>query len=353
MNRRWHGWMLALVALSMPGLAAATNSPIELKTALKSLMAWLPGEFDSEPQRFFETEYKTPADLVHRRVFRAYTRIQAPQLGENLLVAQVRDGGKDGRFDEMEFQLWTLSVDSTRRVVRMWPRRFKDPARFRDHAGDPAAFNGLSDADLLPAQGAAGCEILWRLNVHQLRGTTVPGACSGAVAAGRPSLQWEWEYLLDAEELWINFAGRDSTGRIAFGRADQTHWRLGKARDFECFLVYRPGQGEEQGDKRFHLNDRGEVRRFELKDGRGSRPVFMTLIRGMWPSNSGRNYLDLLRLQVYEGRPEEAPGTWKSIGNSIGSAATDRVGFATPTLTGRCKLAREAVPAPEPSHVEK
>ena len=77
---------------------------------------------------------------------------------------------------------------------------------------------------------------------------------------------------------------------------------------------------------------------FELKDGEQTTPAFIELIRGMWPSNSGRNYTDLLRMRVYAGRPEDDPKSLKLIGNSIGSAATDRVGFSSQTLSARCKL---------------
>ena len=339
---------LALLALLHGLPAGATNSPIELRTALKTLMVWLPGQFDSEPQRFFEEEYKTPKELVHGRVYRSFTRIDAPTLGDNVLVAQVRYGGRDGRFDAAEFQVWTLTVDGEKRAIRMTPQRFKSPANYQDVATYPARFVGLSAADLLPAESAAGCTIWWRLSGKQLRGATEPGVCRTvrAAATARTELFWDWEYVLNDEELWINFAGRDTAGKVVAGRADQTHWRLGKARDFECFLTYRPsGQTEPQVFNGFTMHDRGDVYRLTLKDSRGAVPVFIELIRGMWPSNSGRNYVDLLRMQVREGKTEDTPGSWKLIGNSIGSADTDRVGFSSTTLSSRCKLRQPGLAA--------
>ncbi|MBK6599574.1 MAG: hypothetical protein IPG25_17510 [Proteobacteria bacterium] len=58
----------------------------------------------------------------------------------------------------------------------------------------------------------------------------------------------------------------------------------------------------------------------------------------MWPSNSGRNYTDLLRMQVYVGKRQDEPEKLELIGNAISSADTDRVGFASRNLSVGCKL---------------
>ena len=336
------------LAAAFQGLAhsttvEATNSPIELKTALKTLMTWLPGQFDSEPQRFFEEEYKTPKDLVHGRVYRSFTRIDAPELGENVLVAAVRYGGDDGRSDPGEFQVWTVAIDKDRAAIRMSPRRFKDPKPFEDSARDASKFKGLHADALAPPQGASGCDLLFRLRGIQLVGETEPGVCSSVSVETKTRLVWEWEWTLNAEELWISFAGRDANGKIASGRPDQTPWRLGKARDMECFISYRPDpKGPAQGQNGFTMHDRGDVTLFDFKDEHGApKPMMMTLTRGMWPSNSGRNYVDLLRLEVYEGTPATPVAGRQFVASSHGSATTDRVAFALPTITGRCKVKKE------------
>ena len=329
---------VATLALFMAAPVQATNSPIELKTVLKDLMAHLPGEYDNEPQRFFEEEYKTPKDMQHQRVYRAFTRIDAPEAGENVIVATVHSGSKDAAFDRTEFQVWTLSVDEARKAVRMSPRKFKDPAKYMPIATDAARLKGLPASELVPANGAAGCDIFWRLNGQQMLGRTDPGTCHATLERLKVDATFNWEWLLNEEELWITFDGRDASGQLVMGRPDQTHWRLGKARTFECFLSYRPQQGAPQVNNGFLMHDRGGIYRTALKKGNVDQPVFIELIRGMWPSNSGRNYLDLLRMQVYEGRPEDAPATWKLIGNATGSAETDRAGFTSQDLSGRCKL---------------
>jgi hypothetical protein len=335
------------VALLFAGPAASTNSPIELKTALQNIMTHLPGEYDNEPQRFFEAEYKTPKEQQHQRVYRAFTKIDAPDVGENVIVATVHASDKYSKFDEAEFQVWTLTVDSARQAVRMSPRKFKDPAKYAPIATDAAKLKGLAASELIPAKGAAGCDILWRVHGSQWLGRTDPGTCATYLTRRQTNASFDWEWLLNDQELWITFAGRDPAGTLVMGRADQTHWRLSKARNFECFLAYRPKGGEEQVKNGFIMHDRGDVHRFELKDAKGKpKPVFMELIRGTWPSNSGRNYLVLLRLQAYEGTPDAAPDTWKLIGNATGNDDTDRAGFTTQDLSGRCKLAKGTVANP-------
>ncbi len=338
---------VAALALNVSAPAQATNSPIELKVVLKDLMAKLPGQYDNEPQRFFEEEYKTPKDQQHQRVYRAFTRIDAPEVGENVIVATVHSGSKDAAFDQSEFQVWTLSVDQSRQVVRMSPRKFKDPAKYTPIATDAAKLKGLAASELIPAKGAAACDILWRLSGRQVLGRTEPGTCNAHLSRLQTDATFNWEWLLNDEELWITFDGRDLTGKLVMGRPDQTHWRLGKARNFECFLTYRPKGGEAQVNNGFIMHDRGGIYRTALQKGKASQPVFIELIRGMWPSNSGRNYLDLLRMQVYEGKPEDDPKTWKLIGNATGSAQTDRAGFTSQDLSGRCKLFDPTAPPPK------
>jgi len=329
--------LLAICAMSSPAIVGAAS--IEVKTALQQLMDMLPGEYDSEPQRFFEAEYKTPVNEQHARMYRAFTLIDAPEIGPHVLVGVGYEGDKYGTFKDSEFLVWTLATDDATRAVRMTPWQFKRPADFAAFATDASKLKGLPKAAVMPATGARGCAMLWQPLNGQLRGRSETGACREAAAGGKPAQTFDREWLLNADELWINFAGRDAKGNLLTGRVDQTPWRFGKARPFECFYTYRSGAGAKpQSVNGFRMHDRGDLYRFELKDGEQTTPAFIELIRGMWPSNSGRNYTDLLRMRVYAGRPEDDPKSLKLIGNSIGSAATDRVGFSSQTLSARCKL---------------
>jgi hypothetical protein len=64
----------------------------------------------------------------------------------------------------------------------------------------------------------------------------------------------------------------------------------------------------------------------------------------MWPSNSGRNYVELLRFAVFEGARDAAPDARVLRGNAIASAASDRAGFAIGALSARCKLPKPLSP---------
>ncbi|MBM3514416.1 MAG: hypothetical protein FJX59_11990 [Alphaproteobacteria bacterium] len=335
------------IAFGLAGPALATNSPPELRIVLRNLMTWLPGEYDNAAQVFFEREQKTPEKDIHIRIYRAYHRIDAPAVGDNVLLFEVRNGGKRTALDMAEFQVWILSVDADRKAVRMSPRRFVDEKKYAALLGQPDKFNGLTPADLKPGEGVAGCDILWRLRGDQIVGATVPGACKGVSRRTGQEMNFSWEFTQNENEQWISFAGRDAGGKIVFGREDQTEWRLGKARPFECFLSFREAGVPDQVNNGFLMHDRGDHYRWQITDAKGTRPVFMELIRGMWPSNSGRNYTDLLRLQVYQGTPDDPPEKWTLIGSALGSAETDRVGFASRGLSGRCKLFDPANPPPK------
>ena len=340
--------VVATAALSTPR-AHATNSPIELKRVLESLMAWLPGEFDNAPQVFFETETKTPKDLLHARNYRAFHRIKAEGLGENVLIGELRAGGKQASRSPAEIRVWTLSIDDTRKVVRMSPRRFKTAEEEKRWAGvvrDPLALAGatLSASDLIAGDGVAGCEILWRLRGQQLTGKSEKDGCKGRLQNGT-TFDFTWEWTLNDEELWIALAGRDASGAIVFGPQDGTEFRLGKARDFECLFSHRPKTGEPVVLNGARMHDRGDIFVWEPKLS-PARKFYYELIRGMWPSNSGKNFDDLLRIYMYEGDPDGPPEKNTFLGLGWASASSDRASFSSANYSGRCKLYDPSMPLP-------
>lgn len=300
--------------------AFATNSPIELRTQMAFLLERLTGEFDNAPQKFFEEEYKTPPELVHGRVYRSFVAVPMPKLGPNVLRAEVRYGGKDGRIDPSEALYWIVSVDSAKRAIRMSPRSVANP-----DAGLPG--------------GPAGCDLWWRLQGAQLVGVTDPNECrSVEKKSGRP-LRWDWHWVLTDEELWINFGGRHDDGTLAVGRPDQTHWRLGKASMFDCRSAL--GLTTATAPHEFRVHDRGGHYAWGYRDANGAeQQATVELMRGMWPSNSGRNFLELLRLQVYAGGLNVPEKERILIGGSHASAASDRAGFSNPEISVSCERAK-------------
>jgi hypothetical protein len=215
-----------LMAVTVTASASATSHTAELEQALPRLLHLLSGEFDSQTQLLAEKQAGTPEALVHGWVNRSFTRIDAPDVGEHVVVTAVRYGGRDGSFDNGEFQVWTLSVDTQRNAIKMSPRRFREPERWIAFSRDAAALAGLGSDDLLPPQGAAGCDILWQPDGKHLQGTTDPALCVAVSSTLNVPLSWEWRYLLEADALWISFAGRNEAGDIVNGRQDRLPWRL-------------------------------------------------------------------------------------------------------------------------------
>lgn len=221
-------FLVTLIAMCWvtPGLTADTSAA-DLHQTLTKLMTLLPGEFDSGRQMRAEQATKTPKESVHGHVYRSFVPIDAPAIGQNALVSTVRYGGRDGQFDNFEFQVWILAVNQTKGAVQMKPHRFKTPEEYVANARNPRAFTELTPSELVPGHGGAGCPVYWTSDGDTLRGVTDPPCKSLSETMGIV-LAWEWAYSLDESGVWINFAGRNEAGDIVNGRVDQMPWRLDK-----------------------------------------------------------------------------------------------------------------------------
>ncbi|MCB1625439.1 MAG: hypothetical protein KDI32_12685 [Pseudomonadales bacterium] len=324
MHRQITTVLLLALTLAAP-LAGATNSPIELKTALADIMRELPGDYDNAGQVYFESETKATSGPPHDRVHLTITRVEAPAIGEHVLASTLRHGGKDGPIVDSESALWTLQVDPVTKAVRMTPFRSLKPI---DSA--PA----LTPADLGPAAGL--CAVLWRKYGDALRGAVDAASCAGSPPR---------EYVLSAEQLWVNHLPADPRRTEVGKPAGDSHFRLGKSRDFECLFSYQPPSAEAQISNGQHMRDRGDTLIWETAPPNQHKFEY-ELLRGMWPSNSGRNYTDLLRITMYELDPAK-PGERKLLGVGWASAASDRASFGDGTYGGRCKLFDPNMPPPK------
>lgn len=216
-----------LLALFCPLMAHAAE---DLSITLERLMAGLDSAFDSGAQLRAEQLSGTPEADQHVRVHRTFTRIDAPDVGDNVFVVTLRNDGPDGPIDFVEFQVWTLTIDQNRNAVKMAPRRFRDPQAFADISYDPDKMKGLRAADLVPSDGAASCPIYWQADGDVIKGVSGK-PCNGPVGKPPKMLTWDWTYILGETALWMSFAGRDpDSGAIIFGRQDQTPWRLDRVK---------------------------------------------------------------------------------------------------------------------------
>ncbi|MBK6599576.1 MAG: hypothetical protein IPG25_17520 [Proteobacteria bacterium] len=294
----------------------ATNSPIELKTALKVLLTELPGQYDNAGQVYFETAIPDTADPPHKRVFMLWAPLAAPDVGEHVLVSTLRLGGDSGEVVDGESAVWTLAVDPASKAVRMTPFRSRKSLE---------SGSVVTRADIAPAEGL--CTVLWRKYGTELRGVADTTTCK--VAAHR-------EYILNAEELWINNLPDNPM---------KAHVRLGKARDFECLFGYRPADGEPQVSNGQHMHDRGDTLIWETAAPNQHKFEY-ELLRGMWPSNSGGNYTDMLRITIYA-LDDSAPPKREFLGIGWAGSGGDRASFGDGTYNGRCKLFDPDMPPPK------
>ncbi|MCB2108521.1 MAG: hypothetical protein KDE14_12520 [Rhodobacteraceae bacterium] len=318
--------------------AFAINSKAETREVLRDLMAWLPGEYSSAPQIFYEREAGAPPDGEHENFYRVFAKIDAPQLGENVIYTQIRIGGKDGPIFSGQQVLFLITVDDEHRAVTVSGRRIADPDKFEDAHLHPEMWAAIApDPDY-----GGNCDFRWRKHGDQIVGKLTDGksdtTCTMISKRSGTQYTWDAEWILNDHELWIFDNGYLDDGSLFSGRADRTHLRMYKSRPFECFAAYRPQNGEPQVFNGIAMHDRGDVHAIEIKGIEG--PVYMQLMRSMWPSESGKNYADLLRLDVFQGEPETSLDDRKLIGFSWASADSDRTGFDIGTWGARCKLAK-------------
>jgi len=212
-------------ALVIP-IYAFSNSHAAENGTLSALLDLLPGTFDSGAQMRDEKSAGGEGAVIHGWVYRTFTKIDAPDVGEHVFVGTVRYNGENGYFDKAEFQVWTLQLADDKGGVIMSPMRFLDPDTNIAKIGIANAFDGLQGRDLGEPAGSAGCDIHWRMEDGVLRGMTDPEACRWMSSVEKIELAWDWQYELKRDAMWIKLAGRNDAGDILSGPKDNSPFRL-------------------------------------------------------------------------------------------------------------------------------
>ena len=124
------------------------------------------------------------------------------------------------------------------------------------------------------------------------------------------------------------------TNRFTRGRADEVPLRLKKVRWFECFISIIHGGGETRTSiNPFTMHDGGDVYTLATEEPE-PRKIDGLLRRSMWTSRSGRNFVPLLQIWVYENGDREHP-----LASSWSDADSGRVGWDARGIGGdRCKV---------------
>ena len=211
------------VALAIGAWPVVAHADGHMEQALKDFMTLLPGEYESRQQFFEETAAGVPEAERHGWVYRSFISPKAPALGEHVVVSTVRYGGAEGSFDELEYLVWTVRADGDR--LRMSPRKFIDQDPLIPYSRDPLVLARLTPDMLKPADGAAGCDLLWERKADHFYGFTEDG-CRAMSYIQEMELTWKWEFWLRAASVDIIYSGARDDGAVVSGRDDGEVWRL-------------------------------------------------------------------------------------------------------------------------------
>lgn len=304
----------AAMLLLASAQATATNSRPELEQAMRDLLAWLPGEYSSFPQLWLERRLGAMPEGEHAQSYRLFTRIEAPQIGAQVLYAELRDGGPDGALAPGQPLLYVVTIDEERRSVNLVGRRLRDAERFRGIPGRPELWKQLAVDTSAPA-----CHIAFRRLGTQLRGLADESGepCESGVQPRAPKSGSEW--VLNPEELWIAPAGR----------ADRTHTRLSRLRRFDCSAVY--AAGAPPATRTFTIHDRGG-RAWIWQDARGGGEQ-VELFRGLVPTGEP----PVLRAQMWLTLLGAAP---EPLARTVIEGTATRLAVETADTRVSCELMR-------------
>ena len=303
--------LCAATALAAAGAARAASPPVptgpawnpdtrELEAVLEDLVAWLPGEWSSEPQLHYERTVRVPVEGEHDPWYRTFARIDAPQVGTHVFYGQINIAGRDGPLFGRSQVLYKATIDEARGVVLVRGQAIADAEKFINLQDRPELWKQVKmDED------AINCDFVWRRDGEQvvglLEGRTEdkrvhgPGTCTFMSKSGKEFFS-DAEWVLGPETLWIYDV--NTLGGVRFnGRADRTHTRLYRAQPYRCSV--RDAGGRRSVD----TYDRGG--RGEAKTGDG-RALQWTLLRAPYPAADGFGLDDELRLMLQEPESDAA-----------------------------------------------
>lgn len=213
--------LLLLLMFSMVSSSlSAEGETVSLEHELAGLLA---GEYDSQIQMQEDRAAGVDDASMHLRVNRRFSLVNAPDVGEIVMVGTTAYHFGDWVFDQNEFMVWTLTAVDEKTVV-MSPRRFKEQEKRLPFAADAGKLSGFAPDDLESAIGGAACDIVWKRQGNGFIGSSRP--CSVYSTTKDQMLEWEWHFQLNQEALWISFAGRDSAGNTLDSTPSGLPYRL-------------------------------------------------------------------------------------------------------------------------------
>lgn len=310
LNRKLHIGARAQLALAMlasiayGGAAHAQGedgTPAERNVLIISEM--LSGRYDNANQAYFDRRLKKAEPSVHERMHLVVNPVDA-DISEHAFFAEFSRSAEDAAPAGM---LFSLKADNDAQAVRMTVRSLdKSPkGKIRKRA--------LRDSK--------SCDILWREEAGQFRGTTDPASpCSGDNGF-QPR-----EFLLSEDALWVDFA-----------QNEKGHFVLERARDFSCYVdVPGVGGGRDIPYKRYQIedtHDKGGRSWVTLDDG---TELSITLQNIRWPMNNLENIFTRHSFVIYIGKKEGEEN--KEIGYAWTMPDAQRIGVNLKWMLVNCYM---------------
>jgi len=178
---------------------------------INKLVSLLEGEFDSGKHMRRDKRNEVPKEQAHGWVNRSFVKIDAPEVGDPVLVSATKYGGDKWTEDKYEFLVWTFSGDEDSDGIVMSPRRLKDYESRLIDARNATKLSGINPQNLEQGESGAACDILWIQTATGFEGTTDP--CEVMSTTHEVMLNWIWEFNVTEDALQISFRGEDDNGK--------------------------------------------------------------------------------------------------------------------------------------------
>jgi cytochrome c len=315
------------VALFVAPASLATNSRPELELVMRDLLEWLPGEYSTHPQLYLERRLGPMPEGEHEDWYRIFAKIDAPQIGPNVIYGELRVGGPDGPIITGQQILYIVSIDDEHRAVNVSGRRISDAEKFKSAHLRPEVWKDLS----IDARTGGNCPFRWRRHGVQLRGIlNDDGKCQIVSKVSGNKMSFDAEWILNENELWV-FDNNYVEGQGLFmGREDRTHTRLSKVRKFDCTASYL--EADRPTTRTFRVHDRGG-RAWIRPDGKGGGEQ-IELFRGLVPVGSPATLKEQMWLALYDGKTEDP------VARTAIDGVADRLALESKDTRVMCELER-------------
>lgn len=207
----------ALLLISMFPSQANDNEMLD------RFVSVLVGEFESRKQMEEDLAAGVADDKRHYWVNRTFQRVEAPEIGSHVLVGTTEYNAGRWMFDFNEFLVWDFKLVDGQ--IIMTPHRFIEQDRKLPFAREAWKLAGIKMKDLEEAKGGASCPLIWSETESGFEGRSA-GECKVLSTLRKKILDWQWRYELTRESLFVEFNGRDETGKSLDGTEGMSPYRL-------------------------------------------------------------------------------------------------------------------------------